>query len=61
MTGSSLVHAQLLLVVLGDELLDVGQLVVEILTAALLQVVVGVGLKKEDKEGDLVQGVCRHP
>lgn len=37
--------AELLLVVVGDELLDVGQLVVEILTAVLLLVVVGIGLQ----------------
>lgn len=43
--------AELLLVVLRYELLDVSQLVVEILTATLLLVVVGIGLKKSGGGG----------
>lgn len=38
-------RAEALLVVDGDELLDVGQLVVEVLTAHLVLVVVRIGLE----------------
>lgn len=47
--GRSVVHAELLMVVLGYELLDVGQFVVQILTADLVLVIVGVGLQEERK------------
>lgn len=43
---SEQVHAELLMVVLRDELLNVGQLVVQIFTANFVLVVVWVGLRK---------------